>query len=301
MAWMDSVSRQPEGFPGQRLVVVASDVVRQASRAPVTRDLAVTHLGHFVTAPGHFVRRPKGAGQWVMIYCLDGAGAAETRGERHELGRGDLIVLEPGEAHVYEADLFLPWSIFWVHFHGQRAADYLSALGWTQAAPVLHVPDTGTMLAAFEDVYRHTLHGHSEADMLALATSFARLLGLARLGARARDTRARRTEEQILAVLARLRDEPQRRWTVAAMARLANLSAAHFNVLFHRQTGSPPLNFLIRLRLQFACRLLAVEDDTVERIAHRVGYEDAYYFSRLFRRHLGVAPSRFRREVRAGR
>lgn len=300
MAGMDPVPRQPEGFPGQRLVVVPSDVVRQALQAPVTRDLTVTHVGHFVTAPGHFVRRPKGSGQWLLIYCLDGAGAVETRGTRHELGQGDLVVLEPDEAHVYEADLFTPWSIFWVHFSGLRAADFLAALGWSQAEPVLHVPDTTTMLAAFEDIYRHTLHGHSDADMLALGTSFARLLGLVRLGTRARDTRTRQTEDKILAVLAKLREEPQRRWTVAAMARLAGLSPAHFNVLFGRQTGSPPLNFLIRLRLQLACQLLAREQDTIERTAERVGYEDAYYFSRLFRRHLGVSPSRFRRELQTG-
>jgi hypothetical protein len=109
MRLMDEVRRQPEGFDGQRLVVVPSEVVRRAARLPVTRDLAVTHLGHFV-------RRPRGAGQWVMIYCLDGAGAAETRGTRHELGAGDLVVLEPDEVHLYEADLFAPWSIFWVHF-----------------------------------------------------------------------------------------------------------------------------------------------------------------------------------------
>jgi AraC family transcriptional regulator, arabinose operon regulatory protein len=88
---------------------------------------------------------------------------------------------------------------------------------------------------------------------------------------------------------------------VEAMAALAGMSAGHFSGLFRRQTGSPPLTFLIRLRLQLACRILEQEQETIERTASRVGYEDAYYFSRLFRKHLGVVPSRFRRDARAGR
>jgi AraC-like DNA-binding protein len=156
------------------------------------------------------------------------------------------------------------------------------------------------MLDVFEDVYRHTLHGYPDADVAALTTEFGRLLGVARLRSRARDLRARRTEDRILGVLHRLRERPEHRWTVAEMARAAGLSTPHFAELFRLQTGSPPLTFLIRLRLQLACSILEREAVTIEQTAHRVGYEDAYYFSRLFRKHLGVAPSRFRDEVRGG-
>lgn len=297
---MEHATRRKEGFPGQRLVVVPAEVVRRGSRLPITRDLGVTHLGHFVTAPGHFVKRSHGSGQWVMIYCLEGAGRVASRGMAHDLRGGDLIILEPRREHEYAADPVHPWSIFWVHFTGLRAADHLEALGWTACSPVLHVPDAAMMLAAFEDLYRHTLHGMSDAEMLALGTSLARLLGLARLGTRAREARARRTEDKILRVMESLRAAPQQNPSVEEMARRAGMSAGHFSELFRRRTGSPPQTFLIRLRLQMACRILEQEQESIERTANRVGYEDAYYFSRLFRKHLGVSPSRFRREARAG-
>ena len=293
-------SRRAEGFPGQRLVVVPSEMVGRGVEMPVVRDLMVTHLGHFNSAPGHYVRRLKGARQWVMIYCLGGAGAVEFDGRRHELGEGDLILLPPGEAHLYEADLLAPWSLFWFHFVGLRAADWVEALGWSRELPVLHVPGVEPMMEVFEDVYRHTLHGYPDADVLALTTEFGRLFGVVRMRLRARDLRARQTEDRILEVLRLLREEPQRRWTVAQMARLARLSTPHFTELFRLQTGSPPLTFLIRLRLQLACSILEREEITIEETSRRVGYEDAYYFSRLFRKHLGVAPSRFREELRGG-
>jgi len=294
------VSRKAEGFPGQRLVVVPSEVVERGLGMPVVRDLIVTHLGHFNSAPGHYVRRLKGARQWVMIYCLGGAGAVEFGGGRHELGEGDLVLLPPGEAHLYEADLLAPWSIFWFHFGGRRVADWVEVLGWTREEPLLHVPGREGMLEVLEDVYRHTLHGYPDADVLGLTAEFGRLLGAVRMRTRARDLRARKTEDRILEVLRQLREEPERRWTVAQMAKAARLSTPHFAELFRLQTGSPPLTFLIRLRLQLACSILEREAITIEETAHRVGYEDAYYFSRLFCKHLGVAPSSYREELRGG-
>ena len=216
------------------------------------------------------------------------------------MGEGDLILLPPGEAHLYEADLLVPWSIFWFHFSGQRAADWVEVLGWDHDEPLLHVPAPEEVMEVFEDVCRHTLHGYPDADVLGLTTEFGRLFGVVRMQSRARDLRARKTEGRILEVLRQLREQPERRWTVAQMARLAGLSTPHFAELFRQQTGSPPLTFLIRLRLQLACSILEREEITIEETAHRVGYEDAYYFSRLFRKHLGVAPSRFREELWGG-
>ena len=298
---MDHHGKQREGFPGQRLVVVPPDLVRQVSSLPVTRDLSVTHLGHFVTAPGHFVHRPRGTGQWLAIYCMEGAGRARVGKTEHSLASGDLLFLEPTRGHEYEADSVNPWSIFWVHFIGQRAKDYVESLGWTRDAPVLHVPETGILLESFEDLYRHTLHGMSDAEMMAMGTAWARLLGLARIGIRARESRARLMEDKILRVMSKLRETPQADWPVGEMARLAGMSSGYFSEQFRQRTGSPPQTFLIRLRLQLACRILEQEQESIERTASRVGYEDAYYFSRLFRKHLGVSPSRFRRDALAGR
>jgi len=286
--------RRPEGFPGQRLVVLPADIVKRGSTMPVVRDLQVTHLGHFNPAPGHFVRRPQGAPQWILIFCLAGLGAAEWNGRRWRIDPGDLLVLPPDEAHLYESDLIAPWNILWVHFTGRRATDHMEAIGWKRETPVLHVPAIRKIEEIFEDLYGHTHRGFPEAALLGLGADFARLLATARMESRARDRRLRRTEAKVLEVLRLLREAPERRWTVPQMARAAGLSTTRFAEIFHQHTGSPPLTFLIRLRLQRACQILESGDATVEETARQVGYHDATYFSRLFRSHLGVSPSRFR-------
>lgn len=297
---MDQSRAQPEGSSGRLLVVVPAEVAARATGLPVVRDLLVTRFGRFTAAPGHNVRRPRGTAEWVLIGCVAGIGAVEWDDRRWQLGPGDLALLPPGEGHMLESDLMTPWSVVWFHFGGGRAADFAAASGWSRATPVLHVPVPGPLHECLEEARRHARHGLADADLLGLATAFARLLGEVRLRARARDRQARRADDKVLAVLRQLREEPGRRWTIGAMARAAGMSAGHFTELFRLATGSPPLSFLIRLRLQRACEILGCEPAPIQEVAARVGYEDPDHFGRQFRQHFGMAPSRFRAEARGG-
>ena len=68
---------------------------------------------------------------------------------------------------------------------------------------------------------------------------------------------------------------------------------------FKSATGFALLEYVQGLRLEAAGQLLENSDEPVEEIAYRVGYEDITFFRRLFRRHKGVTPAAYRRQLRA--
>jgi transcriptional regulator GlxA family with amidase domain len=82
---------------------------------------------------------------------------------------------------------------------------------------------------------------------------------------------------------------------VAAMSRLCGLPERSFVRRFSRATGLAPLNYVHAVRLEEAKQLLETSDLPVEAIANEVGYEDASFFGRLFRRKVGITPARYRR------
>jgi transcriptional regulator GlxA family with amidase domain len=88
---------------------------------------------------------------------------------------------------------------------------------------------------------------------------------------------------------------------VAAMVRLSGLAERSFKRRFEQATGMSPLEYVHTLRLEEAKQMLEAGEAPVETIAHEVGYEDAGFFSRLFRRHVQLTPSQYRKRFGAMR
>ena len=287
-------TRIREGFPGQRLVVVPTSILEVTRANPVTDWLFPTHLGRFDHARHHHVERRHGTPDHVFILCLDGAGFVRTGGKHQAMEAGDAVLLPPAERHAYGADAKAPWTILWFHFTGRGAMDHRRIILDGAEGLVFHIGKPEVLVEAFEETFRHVLGAHTDADLFALSTSFARFLGLARLHRQSRSGRRREAEERVLRVIRYLGENLSHSIDVETMARVAGWAPSHFTAVFRRQTKATPLAFLNRLRVQRACGLLKETDHTIAEIAALVGLADPFYFSRMFRHLVGMPPRQYR-------
>jgi AraC-like DNA-binding protein len=102
-------------------------------------------------------------------------------------------------------------------------------------------------------------------------------------------------DPHIGAALGLIHREPQRKWSVSALAREVAMSRSIFAAKFTSLVGEPPLTHLTGWRLWQASRLLAEENLPVGEVALRVGYESEPAFSKAFKRHFGQPPLAYRR------
>jgi transcriptional regulator GlxA family with amidase domain len=86
---------------------------------------------------------------------------------------------------------------------------------------------------------------------------------------------------------------------VASMVRLSGLAERSFKRRFEQSTGMSPLEYVHTLRLEEAKHMLETGDDPIESVAGQVGYEDAGFFSRLFRRKVNMTPATYRKRFRS--
>lgn len=94
--------------------------------------------------------------------------------------------------------------------------------------------------------------------------------------------------------LSALHADPAHPWSVESLAEEARVSRATFARRFAEVMGEPPISYLAGWRLCLAADLLQDSEDTLEVIAHRVGYSSAYALSAAFTREYALRPSRYR-------
>jgi transcriptional regulator GlxA family with amidase domain len=116
----------------------------------------------------------------------------------------------------------------------------------------------------------------------------------------ARLARSRQVEDAVIARcqawIAEHYPEPN---PVSAMVRLSGLAERSFKRRFQQATGMPPLEYVHALRIEEAKQMLEAGEEPVEAVAHEVGYEDAAFFSRLFRRKVNLGPAQYRKRFGA--
>jgi two-component system, response regulator YesN len=82
------------------------------------------------------------------------------------------------------------------------------------------------------------------------------------------------------------------------IAELAGRSASHLSRLFRQETGMSVVEYMTRVRVAAAKRLLSDGERSIRAVSRRVGYGDPNYFSRVFRRETGLTPREYRLQLK---
>jgi AraC-like DNA-binding protein len=97
-----------------------------------------------------------------------------------------------------------------------------------------------------------------------------------------------------------IHERPDRPWTLGDLGQSVGLGRSAFSARFTKLVGQPMYRYLIARRMSEAAFLLETSDEGIARIATRVGYQTAPAFSKLFHRHHGLSPGRYRAVHRSG-
>jgi len=82
--------------------------------------------------------------------------------------------------------------------------------------------------------------------------------------------------------------------SVEEIAKQFYYSPSHYTSLFKKKTGLSPINYFIRMKIHYACQLLTQRELIIKEIADKIGYEDPYYFSRIFKKVIGKSPTQYK-------
>ncbi|WP_339819446.1 AraC family transcriptional regulator [Paenibacillus sp. FSL R7-0216] len=313
---MEKNIRKPDGFESQKLFVQPDYMLKELMISALTRPLFVSDIGFFPHAQHHFRERPDGADAHIFIYCVEGEGWVEWKGESggdepgdavgttrtsnltersYKLTERQLAVIPAGAPHRYGASTDKPWSIYWFHLQGEDTAALIRTYGLDQDGPVrLPLSVHSQLLEQSEQCYRllHDKH-YSLPVQIHVAQTMRHLLSSIGLSAE-RSAQDRKRERYFDEAVRYMTERLAETVTLPELAKQVGLSKQHLVYLFNREAGLPPIEYFLRLKMQRAGQLLDLTGLSVKEIAGAVGMYDPYYFSRLFKKIMGYSPTEYR-------
>lgn len=238
-----------------------------------------------------------------LLLVRRGRAQVTIDGRSSALAGPALVTVPAGVAHGFRFAPSIDGLVFTVaerHLHAllAGAADLRAALARPQAHALQRGAPAAQALLAAADALRTEMQGHGrwraqaiDAALLALAVAAARALPDA---GPAPEPGARRAQLHVERFRALVEAEYRRQPTLAALAARLGITPTQLNRVCQRVLGRPALDVLhARLALE-AQRELAYTAMSVKQIALGLGFADAAYFTRFFRRRAGATPTAWR-------
>lgn len=287
-----------EGFSGEQMIVLPQVAIEVEESDPLVSSLYITDIGYYPHADGHFRRRKEPIHQHILIYCVEGAGWYQVGNKRYEVHENQYFILPPGKPHAYGADKQRPWTIYWIHFTGEHASIY--SQGATTPEEISPAVNSRIMErnSIFEEIY-NTLQQSFDQESLRYASSLLHYYLATMRYLRLYRQATPETTSISQAVIHYLREHIEKKVTLAQIAQYMGYSPSHLSMVFHRETGHSPLQYLNLIRIETACQWLSTTTMKINQICHKVGFDDPYYFSRLFKQYTGCSPKLYRQQKSA--
>lgn len=230
----------------------------------------------------------------ALMYVIKGAGHFEDKSAaRRPVRPGTLFYLYPGVWHNFDPAPGTVWTEYWVLFNG---LDAQRAFGDILPPPraSFHQPGLAPgLIKLYEDLHDAWLCRDQSCRAVVLLL-LHEVLGEAwklinHLAFNRRNTWVRRVQT-FLGENLNLPECDLRKFAAAE-----NISHETLRKRIKRQTGFSPKQYWLMLKINRARELLLSPDKRVKDIALDLGFNDQYYFSRLFRQREGLSPREYRR------
>lgn len=247
-----------------------------------------------------------------LIIILQGKGSILIEGKKKDVKEGQLIILNPGVEHrsISEGSSDPPLVECCLGFTDVEfkncKKNQLPLFRGEEAVLSLPEEQKQKIFTLCGDIYYETCHCEAGRSMMLKACLIQLLCMIERLRrqeeAMERSIPSNRYEFKSMSrkyivenIMKYMEENYQEKISLDQIADNMYLSTYYISKLFKKETGDTPINYLIRLRMKKAREILEEDPScTIRSVAEAVGYEDAYHFSKLFKKYYGISPLYYR-------
>lgn len=277
------------------------DVAYVDDENPNLEDLSVplriNNCGYYRVHTGPVIEtyHPEGRNDYQLLYIAAGKGHFYFKGSEKEtvVTKGNMVLFRPNEPQVYYYYATDKTEVYWVHFTGWKVEEYLARYELPQEANVFYTGVSPDYPWIYNQMLRELqLQRENYEEMISLYMHhvFLTINRYIREGRQSKNAIINEVER----AAHYFKEQYNTAISIERYAQEHMMSVNWFIHSFKKVMKVPPMQYVVSLRIAAAKGYLESTNKSVAAIAEEVGYENALYFSRIFRKYTGLSPTEYR-------
>lgn len=222
---------------------------------------------------------------YSLVYVINGELDFWVDDYEIRVKQGHFIIISPIKSEFGSKGDFL--NYYWLNFTGSHGRQIVEQMGFqTEKAYEIGMCDD------VRELYEAICSEFILNDSLFRIASAAKLMELMTLLAR----KAFNSRKECLHTIEYIHRHYNENISVAALAEKENMSISNYRALFKRAMKMSPQEYILMQRINAACFYLKQSEYSVSEISSVIGYEDQFYFSRIFKKKTGISPYGYRKK-----
>ena len=234
--------------------------------------------------------------EYQIVYISSGKGVLEVKNaEPIMIEAGTIFILFPHTWHRFKPLMETGWEEFWVGFSGHYVEYLMRQDCFNPENPVLKVGFDNEIL----HIFIRLIDISKEESMVfsQMASCFViQLLGLVNASALMMDKTKSRQELIIQAIRFKIQENWDKNLNFERIAAENNITYDWFRKAFKDTIGIPPGQYLLNIKIEKAAQMLRETHLTISEIATKTGFDNEFYFSRMFKNKMKCTASNYRRK-----
>lgn len=227
-----------------------------------------------------------------LIFSLDGEGELQVDEETYTIEAGDVIFIESGQAHSYRSKGGR-WSTGWIIFNGKNIEETLTALE-LQGISIIKLNNDQVIMNQFREILSVYESSSAIKEVMASSKLYELLVLLYQFNHLYKKGHKHTSVDVINHVQSYIQEFYYKDISLEYLAKLVGLTPQYLCKTFKDHCHIGIIEYMSKIRLQEAKKLLIETDLPIKEIVSRVGYNDCSYFGKIFKRYEKMTPTEFR-------
>ncbi len=272
-------------------------IIAEQKLNPLTKDLYLCELCEYLVSRNTSWSENTVLEDHMLVYCTKGSGTIYLLNDEVPIIQNQFCIIPQGFVFKILTGNSDPSVFLTCKFNGGKTLimEKEFAVVRDLIASVNNMVANRNML--FNELFNNLTRGYHNANYKYLNLCFGHFLATFIYASRTSEDLIEEQNPGISRAINFMEQNVSKKLFLDEIAEEAGYSSSYFTTIFRRKTGYSPLSYFAHLKISKACEYLDFSKLKIKEISSRMGYSDAYYFSKDFQKKIGQSPRNYRKRV----